>query len=85
MRLIRRSIDRLADAFQKDESSEEIHELEREAYRDDGELAEMSQEEENPVNMDAQLFIKAAKRKSRKKAIPFEVELDLSGKFPMGI
>ena len=57
-------IDRMADEFRKNESSEEIHELEREGYRDDEELGEMSQEE-NPVNMEAQPIIKSVKRKKK--------------------
>ena len=36
-------IDRSGDEFRKEESFEEIHELEREGYRDAEELAEMAQ------------------------------------------
>ena len=52
-------IDRPADEFRKHESSEEIHELEREEYRDAEELAEMSQVEEHHVNMEARPIIKS--------------------------
>ena len=79
-------IDRLAGELQKNESSEEIHELESEGYRDADESESMSQEEGNPVNMESHPIIKAVKRKEeRKKATPLEVELDLRGKFPMAI
>ena len=78
-------IDRPADEFQKNESSDWIRELEREDYHGFGELAEMSQDQENPVSMESQPIIKAVKRKRRQKSTPLEVELGLSGKFHMEI
>ena len=52
----------MADESQKNESSEEIHELEREECRDAEKLEEMSHGG-NRVKMEPQPIIKAAKRK----------------------
>ena len=82
-------IDRVADEFQKDESSEASHELEREEYRNTGDGKKYCLVVEiaiaAPFRVRAKLWggkeerpiINATER--RNKGIPLEVELDLSG------
>ena len=72
-------IDRLCDEFRKNESSEEIHALGREEYRDADELAEMPHGGRTPCKYGSATNYKRNKKKSREKSIPSGAGLDLSG------
>ena len=70
--------------FQKNESSEVSHELEREEYQDADELEEMVHGEENRRIRKYNQLQKQRKER-RKQATPLEVGYDLSCKFSVGI